>query len=81
MIATEQRLMKKELIKFIFDDNSSIWGSSRIGIQIVAPERLKKNKEVTQVVISSNPCYVELITNKVKNVMTKNNINICVPKL
>ena len=81
LIATEHTLMKKELIKFIFDDNSSIWGSSRIGIEVVAPERLEDNKEVTQVVISANPCYVELIANKVKNLITKNNINICVPKL
>ena len=73
--------MKKELIKFILDDNPSIWGSSRIGIEVAAPKKLQENNDVSQIVISANPCYVELIANKVKNLIKNNNKNLYVPKL
>lgn len=81
LIATEHTSMKKELIKCILDDNPSIWGSSKIGIEIEAPKKLQENNDISQIVISANPCYVELIANKVKSLIKNNNKDLIVPKL
>ena len=49
----------------IFDDNSTIWKSKKLGVFVSDPSKIM-NSEITHMVISANPCYIPEIKSKIK---------------
>tara|TARA_A100001011_G_C14184765_1_gene788525 strand:- start:422 stop:1228 length:807 start_codon:yes stop_codon:yes gene_type:complete len=81
LIATEYTQMHTDLIACILDDNASMWGSKRLGINVIDPKKLAEHENVTEIVISANPCYVPLIAQKALDLFKDKKINIHVPKI
>lgn len=61
-------------IKGIYDDNSTFWGTSRVGIPIKDPQKLS-GREDSVIYISANTCYHQIITKKI-NVLTNNKASV-----
>ena len=81
MIAIKHTNMNADDIAFFVDDNESIWGSTRVGVPVCDPRKLKTSTEISEVIISANPCYINLIENKLKDILGDSQIAIHVPKI
>ena len=81
LIATCYTKLETNLIQCIFDDNSSIWGSDRLGIKVIDPRQLSEMNNISEIVISANPCYVDLIENRIKSLIKGSSITLHTPKI
>jgi SAM-dependent methyltransferase len=66
LVASRYTKLKFENISFFVDDNDSLWGTYKYGIEIKSPSALVSEK-IEYVIISSNPCYHYAIINKLKS--------------
>lgn len=80
MIGMKHTCLNAQDIAFFVDDNQSIWGSTRIGLPVCDPSILKTSAEISEVIISANPCYINLIENKLKDILRDSPIAVHVPK-
>ena len=53
----------REKVNYIFDDNSSLWGTKKAGVEIYPLER-SEELPFSQLVFSANPCYQENMLKK-----------------
>lgn len=81
LIGTRYTELDTQIIERIFDDNMSIWGSERLGIAVDDPQKIKDMDAVSEIVISANPCYINLIENKVKALIEGTSLTVHVPKI
>jgi SAM-dependent methyltransferase len=80
LIATRYTALKPAIISRIFDDNMSIWGSERLGIAVDDPKNIIDIGDISEVIISANPCYVGSIENKIKALLQDSPIVVHAPR-
>jgi len=57
--------LRPDLISYVVDDNSTLWGASKFGVKVISLEELFK-KNVDAVVFSANPCYLPRMLQNIK---------------
>lgn len=73
--------MDLNIIECFFDDNMSIWGSKRNGIPVNDPKKLTKTESISEIVIAANPCYLDLIENKVSSLIEGTTLKLHLPQI
>ncbi|MCP4884897.1 MAG: class I SAM-dependent methyltransferase [Flavobacteriales bacterium] len=79
LIGTQYTKMGFDLIDCMLDDNSSIWGTKKEGIVVLDPKTLRENSDVSEIVISANPCYIPLIEEKLNDLLSGSSIRVHLP--
>lgn len=64
LIGTRYTSLTPHKIDRFFDDNHTLWGHHKLGIEICNPDQLK-NSRAAHIVISASPCYVRKIYEKI----------------
>lgn len=68
-------------IERIFDDNQSIWGEEKLGIKIDNPRNMLNHKNISDIIISANPCYFDLIAKKIRQIDPQNILTVHIPTI
>lgn len=66
LVATQYTKLKLENISFFVDDNDSLWGTTKYGLEVKSPSALA-SEQIEYVMISSNPCYHNAIISKLES--------------
>ena len=66
LLAFGNTRLEVEMVKGMFDDNETMWGSTRCGIEVLPPAAIQETG-ITHLLISANPCYREIMTKKIRD--------------
>jgi SAM-dependent methyltransferase len=64
----------------VVDDNSSLWGVERCGRKIESPGNLVGASDITEIVFAANPCYLPLMSRKLRELGLGKSISIHEPR-
>ena len=81
MIATRHTQLDVGGIAMFLDDNKSMWDSERLGVPVCDPHKVKARTDISEIIISANPCYLRLIVEKLSKLLIDTPITVHVPKI
>ena len=68
----------EDALAMIYDDNRTLWGSSKLDTLISDPKNMV-NDNITRLIISANPCYFAAILARVEAIIADTEIELYIP--